>query len=84
MFEQLVTIITPEYAAEFYIMYARVEEKFGLQRHAIAIYERATKAVPEAQMLDMYRLYIKKIEIFYGVTKTRGRRILEALLMYIL
>jgi pre-mRNA-splicing factor SYF1 len=32
-----------------------------LPRHAIAVYDRATRAVPEDCRLDMYRLYIKKI-----------------------
>ena len=29
------------------------------------------QAVPEAERLDTYRLYIKKAEAFYGVTRTR-------------
>ena len=34
----------------FYLMYAKLEENHGLARHAMAIYERSTKAVlPEEQ-----------------------------------
>ena len=34
----------------FYLMYAKLEEEHGLARHAMTIYERATKAVlPEEQ-----------------------------------
>ena len=38
------------YFSAFYLMYAKLEEDHGLARHAMAIYERATKAVlPEEQ-----------------------------------
>jgi pre-mRNA-splicing factor SYF1 len=63
--------VPPEDAAEFFIKYAKAEEQFGLARHALAVYDRATRIVPEASRLDMYRLYIKKVEQFYGITKTR-------------
>ena len=37
-------------SSAFYLMYARLEEDHGLARHAMAIYDRATKAVlPEEQ-----------------------------------
>ena len=39
--------------------------------HAMAVYDRATRVVPQANRLDMYRLYIKKVEQHYGITKTR-------------
>ena len=51
----------------FYLMYARLEEDHGLARHAMAIYDRATKAVlPEEQfevggaiiLFDMYIEFI--------------------------
>jgi len=71
LFEQAVSNVPAEDAAEFYIRYAKAEEQFGLARHAMSIYERATRAVPETQRLDMYRLYIKRVEVHYGVTKTR-------------
>eukprot|EP01038_Epipyxis_sp_PR26KG_P008910 gene8910-12018_t len=71
IFEQAVAKVPSEYAAEFFIKYAKAEEAYGLARHAMAIYDRATKAVPPNQQLDMYRLYVKKVEQYYGVTKTR-------------
>lgn len=37
----------------------------------MAVYDRATRLVPEANRLDMYRLYVKKVEHFFGITKTR-------------
>lgn len=71
LFEQAVSNVPPEDAAEFYVKYAKAEESFGLARHALAIYDRATAAVPESSRLDTYRLYIKKIEQHFGITKTR-------------
>lgn len=38
------------YFSAFYLMYAKLEENHGLARHAMAVYERSTKAVlPEEQ-----------------------------------
>jgi pre-mRNA-splicing factor SYF1 len=71
LFEQVVSTAPEENAAEFFIKYAKAEEKYGLIRHAVSVYDRATKAVPEASRLDMYRIYIKKVEQHYGLTKTR-------------
>lgn len=52
IFEQAVAKVPGEDAAEFYIKYAKAEEQYGLPRHAMAIYDRATKAVPSEQQLD--------------------------------
>jgi hypothetical protein len=43
------------------MQYAKLEEDYGLARHAMAIYDRATKAVPDDKKLDMFMLYIKKV-----------------------
>ena len=71
LFEQAVVKVPAEDAAEFYLKYAKAEEMFGLARHAMAVYDRATRLVPEPNRLDMYRLYVKKVEHYFGVTKTR-------------
>ena len=71
LFEQAVAKVPAEFAAEFYLKYAKTEEEYGLARHAMAVYDRATRAVPDASRLDMYRLYIRKVEQHYGITKTR-------------
>ena len=72
LYEQVLMKIPAEDAVEFYIKYAKVEELYGLSRHAIAIYDRATHVVLPSMKLNMYRLYIKKVEQFYGITKTRA------------
>jgi pre-mRNA-splicing factor SYF1 len=71
MFENALSSVTQEYAPEFYIKYGKAEEELGLTRQAIAVYERATRAVGDKDRLNMYRLYARKTEQFYGVTKSR-------------
>ena len=36
-----------------YLLYAKLEEEHGLSRHAMAIYDRATKAVPAEEQLEV-------------------------------
>jgi pre-mRNA-splicing factor SYF1 len=71
LFEQSLTEAPEDCAAELYMKYGKAEEEYGLARHAMAVYDRACRAVPEARRLDMYRLYIRKVEQYFGVTKTR-------------
>lgn len=66
----------------FYVMYANLEEEFGLARRAMMIYERykslvtmlisrATKAVQDADKFPIYSLYINRASEYFGVTRTR-------------
>jgi pre-mRNA-splicing factor SYF1 len=71
LFEQCVSVVPSEDAAEFYVQYAKAEETYGLSRHAMNILDRATRIVPASQQLQMYRLYAKKVEQYFGVTKSR-------------
>lgn len=59
-------------AEALYLLYAQLEEEWGLARHAMAVYERATRAVEPAQQYDMFNIYIKRAAEIYGVTHTRG------------
>lgn len=58
--------------AALYLLYAQLEEEWGLARHAMAVYERATRAVEPAQQYDMFNIYIKRAAEIYGVTHTRS------------
>lgn len=58
-------------ATAIYLLYARLEEEFGLARHAMGVYERATGAVLPEQQRDMFNIYIKRAAELYGVTHTR-------------
>ncbi|CAN0189661.1 unnamed protein product, partial [Discosporangium mesarthrocarpum] len=71
LFEQAVEKAPAKDAADLYIRYAKLEEQHGLTRHAASVYDRACAAVEEGERLDMYRLYISKVEQYYGATQTR-------------
>mmetsp|Transcript_67838 Transcript_67838/g.220860 ORF Transcript_67838/g.220860 Transcript_67838/m.220860 type:complete len:387 (+) Transcript_67838:2015-3175(+) len=53
------------------MLYAKLEEEHGLARHALAIYNRATKAVEEKDMYDMYMILVRKTAELFGQTRTR-------------
>jgi len=69
--EQAVSNAPATDAAELYLLYAKIEESYGLPRHALAVYERATRAVSADCRLDMYRLYISKVSALHGPALTR-------------
>lgn len=54
-----------------YLLYAKLEENYGLARHAMAVYERATEAVEGEERHHMFNIYIKRAAEIYGVTYTR-------------
>ena len=41
----------------FYLLYVKLEEQYGLARHAMSIYERATSALSDGEKLEV-RTYI--------------------------
>lgn len=55
-----------------YLLYAKLEEEYGLARHAMAVYERATAAVEPEERHQMFNIYIKRAAEIYGVTHTRA------------
>ncbi|XP_048343351.1 pre-mRNA-splicing factor SYF1, partial [Sphaerodactylus townsendi] len=72
LFEQALDGCPQKYAKTIYLLYAKLEEEYGLARHAMAVYERATQAVQPSEQYDMYNIYIKRAAEIYGVTHTRG------------
>lgn len=71
LFEQCLDGCPPKFAKPLYLLYARLEEQHGMARHAMAVYERATKAVPPEEQFHVYSIYIKRAAEIYGVPKTR-------------
>lgn len=71
LFEQAVENATPKFARRLHMLYARLEEEHGLARHALAIYDRATKAVEEKDVYDMYGILLRKTAELFGQTRTR-------------
>lgn len=58
-------------AKPLYLQFAKLEEDHGLARHALAVYERATKAVADHEKLGVYDIYIARASAFFGLPRTR-------------
>eukprot|EP01104_Vermistella_antarctica_P005748 TRINITY_DN162_c0_g1_i1.p1 TRINITY_DN162_c0_g1~~TRINITY_DN162_c0_g1_i1.p1 ORF type:complete len:867 (-),score=301.55 TRINITY_DN162_c0_g1_i1:137-2737(-) len=71
LFEEAVDGVPAEDAKTLYVMYANLEEEYGLARHAMSVYDRATRAVALEDQFPMYLLYISRATEFFGVTRTR-------------
>uniref|UniRef100_T1JEU9 Pre-mRNA-splicing factor SYF1 n=1 Tax=Strigamia maritima TaxID=126957 RepID=T1JEU9_STRMM len=72
LLEQCLSDCPAKFAKNFYLLYAKLEEDHGLARHAMAVYDRATKAVLPDEMFEMFNIYIKKAAEIYGITHTRA------------
>jgi pre-mRNA-splicing factor SYF1 len=71
LFEQAVEGCPPQFAKPIYLMYGSLEEERGLARHAMRIYERATRAVSDEDRADMFDFYITKSASNFGLTSAR-------------
>ncbi|KAF2739081.1 pre-mRNA-splicing factor syf1 [Polyplosphaeria fusca] len=72
LFEQAVEDCPPKFARVLYLMYGALEEDRGLARHAMRIYERATRAVADEDRMEMFNFYITKSASNFGLTSTRS------------
>jgi pre-mRNA-splicing factor SYF1 len=71
LFEQAVESVPPQFAKAIYLMYGNLEEERGLARHAMRIYERATRAVSDEDRSTMFSFYVTKSASNFGLTSTR-------------
>ncbi|RIA91251.1 pre-mRNA splicing factor SYF1 [Glomus cerebriforme] len=71
LFEQALEKCPPKYAKPLYLMYGKLEEDYGLARHAMRIYDRATRSVSDVDRSEMFNFYIAKASANFGVTYTR-------------
>ncbi|GBG68652.1 hypothetical protein CBR_g3193 [Chara braunii] len=67
----LTKFVPAEDAKALYLQYAKLEEDYGLARHAMMVYDRATKAVCDEDKMSVYEIYIARAAEFFGVTQTR-------------
>jgi pre-mRNA-splicing factor SYF1 len=72
LFEQAVEGCPPKFAKVLYLMYGSLEEGRGLARHAMRIYERATRAVSDEDRFEMFNFYLTKSASNFGLTSTRA------------
>ncbi len=71
LFEQAVEGCPARFAKVLYLMYGALEEERGLARHAMRIYERATRAVSDEDRPEMFNFYVTKSATNFGLTSTR-------------
>ena len=71
LFEQALEGCPPKFAKSLYLMYGNLEEERGLARHAMRIYERATRTVSDDDRFEMFNFYITKSASNFGLTSTR-------------
>merc|ERR1719347_1528726 len=71
LFEQCLETCPEQYAKNFYLLYAKLEEEHGLARHAMAVYDRAVAGVEMTEQGEVYNIYLRKAAEIYGVTRTR-------------
>eukprot|EP01062_Namystynia_karyoxenos_P073357 TRINITY_DN70159_c0_g1_i1.p1 TRINITY_DN70159_c0_g1~~TRINITY_DN70159_c0_g1_i1.p1 ORF type:complete len:872 (+),score=339.11 TRINITY_DN70159_c0_g1_i1:95-2710(+) len=71
LFAQATAEIPAEFAPRLYLMWARYEERYGLARECLQVYDAACSTVPNDQKPGMYRRYVAAARKFFGVTRTR-------------
>merc|ERR1712137_427381 len=71
LFEQALESVPADLAKILYITYAEIEEEYGYVRHAMSVYDRATRAVTDEDKYAVFQLYIARATEYFGVTRTR-------------
>jgi len=81
LFEQALEKCPPKSCKPIFLLYAQLEEEYGLAKRAMSIYDRATQVVENEDKLEMFTIYIAKATANYGLTATRPiyERALEVL-----
>ena len=51
---------------DLFLQYAALEEQYGLDRSAMAVYDQAARTVPVDQRLQIYNVYLAKAREMYG------------------
>ena len=71
LYNRCVESCPPEYVSEFFILYGIFEEKYGLTKRALGVYERMCTAVTSEEKYTAYQLYIAKTVKYLGLTAAR-------------
>ncbi|KAJ9136229.1 hypothetical protein P3X46_033326 [Hevea brasiliensis] len=71
LFEHAIEMAPADAVKPLYLQYAKLEEDYGLAKRAMKVYDQATKAVPNNEKLEMYKIYIARTAEIFGVPKTR-------------
>ncbi|RDB20992.1 Pre-mRNA-splicing factor SYF1 [Hypsizygus marmoreus] len=81
LFEQALEKCPPKSCKPLFLMYAKLEEDFGLAKRSMSIFDRATQVVADEDKFEMFSIYIAKATANYGLPATRPiyERALEVL-----
>ncbi|KAF8969894.1 hypothetical protein BDZ97DRAFT_1902300 [Flammula alnicola] len=81
LFEQALEKCPPKSCKPLFLMYAQLEEDYGLAKRSMSIYERATQVVSDEDKFEMFTIYIAKATANFGLPATRPiyERALEVL-----
>lgn len=71
LFRQVCNEAPPEESRPFFLEYAAFEEKFGLARNAMGIYEAAVQKIPQNERLGVYEVFLARASDFFGIGKVR-------------
>ncbi|GAA5861780.1 hypothetical protein JCM1840_005267 [Sporobolomyces johnsonii] len=71
LFEQALESCPPKFCKPLYLLYGQLEEEHGLAKRAMAVYDRATKAVEPKDRMEMFTYYIAKATANFGLPATR-------------
>ncbi|KAF9452876.1 TPR-like protein [Macrolepiota fuliginosa MF-IS2] len=71
LFEQALDKCPPKSCKPIFLMYAKLEEEYGLAKRAMSIYERATQVVNDEDKFEMFTIYIAKATENFGLPATR-------------
>ncbi|KAH6918754.1 spliceosome complex protein [Coprinopsis sp. MPI-PUGE-AT-0042] len=71
LFEQALEKCPPKNCKPIFLMYAQLEEDYGLAKRAMSIYDRAAKVIDDKDKFEMYTIYIAKATENFGLPATR-------------
>jgi len=72
LFQQCLAKCPADCCKEIYLMYARLEEKYGFARHAMRVYDKACLNIADDdEKKEMYHIYINRAADLFGITRTR-------------
>ncbi|KAF8163140.1 protein prenylyltransferase [Crassisporium funariophilum] len=81
LFEQALEKCPAKSCKSIFLLYAQLEEDYGLAKRSMNIYDRATQVVSDEDKFDMFTIYIAKATANFGLPQTRPiyERALEVL-----
>eukprot|EP00941_MAST-03F_sp_MAST-3F-sp1_P000143 g143.t1 len=71
LFEEVISQAPSKHVLNFFISYAAFEDEHGMVRHALSILDRAIQVVPTNSKMKIFVIYLRKVEEYFGIAKTR-------------